>query len=102
MVSNIALSIDTTQARTGINALLSNTGFVALTFRVCEAFRSTVWSSANHSWLATTVTSIPDYPRGIGVGSTRVRITWIYHYRFYSYKKEKKIEYMQKINKQDF
>lgn len=61
MIVNIASGLWWTNSDTRINATFINASQIARTFRICNAFRSTIWSSADIIWQARTNRSITNF-----------------------------------------
>ena len=80
VVSDPAVSIDSTESRTGILTLSVDACFVLRTFRVDNTFRSAVWRAPNHLGQTSAVTRTAEVPGRIAVWTAGVRITGILYY----------------------
>ena len=84
MVSDSAVGIDSTEARTGILTLSVDAGLVGGTVSVDLALGSAVGGRAKHLWKTVALTSAANSSWRFTVGSTRIRITRILsHYWFW-------------------
>jgi len=77
MVTNSAVRVYTTETRAWVLAFPVNASSVCWTVGVNLAFRAAVGRTSNHLRQARTLTTITYSSRGVTVGSTGVRVTWI-------------------------
>ena len=75
MVPDSAVSIDSTQSRTGVLTLAADARLVRRAVRVHDTLRPAVGWGADHLGEARTLAALSYYPRWIAVWTTRVWIT---------------------------
>ena len=77
MVSDSAVSIDSTEARTGVLTLSVDAGLVGGAVSINLALWATVGRRSKHLWKTVALTSVSNSSWRFTVGSTRIRITRI-------------------------
>ena len=75
MVSHVAVSVDTAEARAGVLTLAADARLVRRAVRVHDTLRSAVGWGADHLGEARTLAALSYYPRWIAVWTTGVWIT---------------------------
>ena len=80
VISDTAVSIDTTEPRTGILTFSVDTCSVLRTFRVDNTLWPAVWWAPDHLWQTSTVTRTAEIPGSIAVWTAGVWITGILNY----------------------
>ena len=77
MVSNPAVGVNSTQARTRILALAVDAGFVGGAVRVDDALWPAVGRGADHVWQAGAVAALSNHAGRVGIWAAGVGITWV-------------------------
>ena len=84
MISDTAVCIDTTKSWAWVLTFSVHTCFVRWTFWVDYTFWSAIWRWTNHFRKTSTVTSASKVPRWVGIWSTRVGVTWVFHNNWFN------------------
>lgn len=83
MVSDSAISIDSTEARAGVLTLSVDAGLVGGAVSINLTLWSTVGRRSKHLWKTVALTSVSNSSWRFTVGSTRIRITRIFSHNWF-------------------
>ena len=77
MVPHFTIGIDSAQSRAGILTLPPDARLVTWAISVDNALGPAVGRGADHFWQARALTAVANNTWWVGVGSTRVGVTWV-------------------------